>query len=50
MRHSTPALTANLYTKLQMDEARTAVAKVDVAVPQEVGSAPGARTATAASR
>jgi integrase len=30
MRHSTPALTANLYTKLQLDEARTAVAKVDV--------------------
>ena len=30
MRHSTPALTANIYTWLQMDDARDAVAKIDV--------------------
>jgi hypothetical protein len=33
MRHSTPALTANVYVKLQMDDAREAVAKIDVAGP-----------------
>jgi integrase len=32
MRHSTPALTANLYTRLQMDDARDAVMKIDVGV------------------
>ena len=30
MRHSTPALAANIYTRLQMDDARDAVAKIDV--------------------
>jgi integrase len=30
MRHSTPALTANVYVKLQMDDAREAVARIDV--------------------
>ena len=30
MRHSTPQLTANVYVKLQMDDARDAVAKIDV--------------------
>ena len=30
MRHCTPALTANVYTRLRMDEAKEAVAKIDV--------------------
>jgi len=30
MRHSTPALTANVYTKLEMDDAREAVGRIDV--------------------
>jgi integrase len=29
MRHSDPKLTANIYTRLQMDDAREAVAKID---------------------
>ena len=32
MRHSTPVLTANVYVKLQMDDAREAVARIDVGV------------------
>ena len=30
MRHSTPALTANYYVKLEMDDAREAVGRIDV--------------------
>ena len=30
MRHSTPTLTANVYVKLQMDDAREAVSKLNV--------------------
>ena len=35
MRHSTPALTANIYTRLQMDDARDAVMKIDVGVGEQ---------------
>jgi integrase len=37
MRHSTPLLTANIYTRLQMDDAREAVARIDVGVGAESG-------------
>ena len=47
MRHSTPVLTANVYVKLQMDDAREAVAKIDVGVGAESGASSPPRKAAA---
>lgn len=33
MRHSTPALTANVYTKLELHDGREAVARIDTPAP-----------------
>ena len=35
MRHSTPVLTANVYIKLEMDDAREAVGRIDVRASDE---------------
>jgi integrase len=35
MRHSTPTLTANVYTKLRIEDAREAVSRIDGGAPQD---------------
>ena len=47
MRHSTPVLTANVYVKLQMDDAREAVARIDVGVGAESAASSPPRKAAA---
>ena len=47
MRHSTPVLTANVYVKLQMDDAREAVARIDVGVGAGSGASSPPRKAAA---
>ncbi len=42
MRHSTPTLTANVYVRLQMDDAREAVGRIDVGAGS--GPAPAANS------
>jgi integrase len=39
MRHSDPKLTANVYTRLELSDARAAVAKIDVAPAGEANAA-----------
>jgi integrase len=46
MRHSTPVLTANVYVKLQMDDAREAVARIDVGGGAESAAAPPRKVAS----
>ena len=48
MRHSTPALTANIYTRLEMDDARDAVARIDMGTKTETRKPTTARRRRAA--